>query len=221
MTNEEGLAREAKVKALQKEYLEKQTKDFQLDPEATEEEALYAICRLTMYCHGYAPDAWRAFLSVFDRIPDRHKLRLLLDIYIAYAVDYLVFLEMLDKCLKLEPPDVKQARIERLRLDLGHRVNVDDTVEIFRGEKKGSMSSDFAISWTTGKSIAERFAKMYPWIKARRRIASARVHIGDIVYYYNNRQEEEVIIRPDAHLTGITYKRIVIEPDSQTSSTLP
>lgn len=202
-------AREARIKALNAERLAENVKSFRIADTAAEDEAIEALYDLIAPCSCHSLDAWRTVLSVYDRIPNRFKLCLLLNFYVGYLVDYPDFWERLDEAFMLEPIEARQVRIERLRNELEGHVDADDTIEIFRGERKGSMTHDFAVSWTINRSVAERFAKMF-YNKGRRRVVSARISISDILRYTDDRQEREVIVRPMANLKSIASQRVTI-----------
>lgn len=149
---------------------------------------------------SHTDDAWHYFEAIYEDIPIKHRLKLLLEVvYQCYKVNYTRMLGYISECIDAETPDMNQRRIARMQKSLRKYANQDGTITLYRGIGEGGLLPECAVSYTVDKSVAEFFIKNHKLKHGSRfgGIYSRTVSIDRVLYYSNERHEKEAFIIPD------------------------
>ena len=160
------------------------------------------ISRVTSCFSSSAPYAWAYFKAIYNDIPLEYRMPVMMeDIYQSYRVNYPEMLQYIDRYLSHEETqNLKEKRIAMVKALLKNRVSKDGTVKIYRGEAEKFLMSNYAVSFTLDKKVAEFFVEHH---KARHgsrfgAVMECRINVENILYYSNERKEREVFIVPEA-----------------------
>lgn len=134
------------------------------------------------------------YIRNYDKIPDKDKYELFVDIYQNSEYGFEQFpddmiSDLMDNHAKNSPE--RRKRMARFKKDA--RKNDDGTVTIYRGQNTESTDEDEAYSWTLSRDTAEFFANRF---KMSGEVVQKDVRPEDVVDYLTSRNESEVILKP-------------------------
>jgi len=179
---------------------EEAKKNNKMEPGITFEECCNRFASVTMIYSSHNLNAWEYFVSVFEDIPQEHRLEVMLkQIYTGYHFEISQFYYFLKRILDSETEEQCNKRITENKKILIKYLDKEDFIKLYRGVNDNSLGEEFAISYTTSKSKAKWFANRKT-LKAEseyKEVIEKIFYINEVLLYTNDRQEEEVIVRPE------------------------
>ncbi len=177
-----------------------------IKPTDSLDECKRKIGRVTCCFDSHLDKAWNYFKAIYNDIPVEYRMPVMLEeIYQSYRVDYPEMLQYIDRYLRLEETqELKEKRITMVKSMLKNRVRKDGMVKVYRGEAEHFLMSNYAVSFSLDKKVAEFFVEHH---KARHGSRFGAVNwwlmnIDNILYYSNERKEREVFVVPGAVQDG-------------------
>jgi hypothetical protein len=192
-----------KAKLNQQKLIEKRIQENKMDCGISWKECKNRFLNVARACDRQTLDAWNYFKSIYEDIPQEHRLKIqLICIYTDYHYDPYEFYELLNRSLEEETEEQLKTRIKNNKKTLkdylikekfGNRT-IDYTIKLYRGMNKYSTIEELALSYTVKKEIAEWFANRFDMPEAT--VIEREFSINDVIFYTNERKEEEVIVIP-------------------------
>lgn len=119
------------------------------------------------------------FNKWYDRIPKDQILEIFKEVYTLSEYGFNTF----NKDILKDIQELSKSELEDL----------DDVVEIYRGQTPESQNYDVAYSWTLSKKTAKYFANRF---NSKGKIFKGKANKKDIIAYIKDRDEEELLIMP-------------------------
>jgi hypothetical protein len=192
-----------KSKLNQEKLIEKRIQENKMDCGISWEECESRFLNVALACDSDTLDAWNYFKSIYEDIPQEHRLKIqLLSFYTKYHYDSYEFYEFLKRSLEEETEEQRKTRIKNnkkvlkdylIKEKVGNRT-IDYSIKLYRGMNKYSIVEELALSYTVKKEIAEWFANRFDMPEAI--VIEREFSINQVLFYTNEREEEEVIVIP-------------------------
>jgi len=175
--------------------IEKTKINNKMEQDITWEECYDRFENVVSFYSSYELNAWNYFISIYDDIPQEHRLKImLLGIYTYYEFTISEFYQFLKRTLDDETREQRWVRIKSNKKVLKKYLDKRNFIILYRGVSNYSFDEERAISYTVNKSKAEWFANRVP--NEYKKIIKKEFHLSEILLYTNNRKEKEIIVIP-------------------------
>lgn len=151
--------------------------------------------------------AWEYFKTIYNEIPVRFRMPLMMAVYQNHKVDYMEMLQYIANYIYIEETEeLKAQRIADIKAVLKNRVCKDGTIMLYRGIAENHLLQDYAVSYTLDKKVAEFFIEYHKTYHQSRfgSVVKKWANIEDILCYSNDRKEREVFVIP-FYVAGCSY----------------
>ena len=168
--------------------IEKAKKDNKMEKDISWEECYDRFEKVLSLYSSYELNAWDYFISIYNDIPQEHRLKImLLGIYTYYDFTIAEFYQFLKRILDDETKEQRKDRMKVNKKILKKYLDKQNFIILYRGVCNYSFDEEYAISYTVNKSKAEWFANRFP--SEYKKVIKKEFHLSDILLCTNNRKE--------------------------------